>query len=738
MISKSSSARRQLLIRALCRYLFSAVFIVIFSNHSLFAQSEIKIAGKVIDGVSGAPVSGAAVSMADYGKSTVTDINGEFRFNDLPSGNYYLKASRIGYMPLGAVELIVNRYSTASITIELTPVPLEVQGQVVSSERPPPFLVTRQGNITVVEVNGDGSASIDELPLQLPEIEIVESGPRKFLRIRGADLNATEIKLNGRTVNSVLSSRGDISAIPFGAVSRIEITTGGNYDSRGLAGSVNFITSPNSENQIISARAEKGSFDREGYSARVSGIEFLKTVLSLDSENLFDRGDFSFTDPRDSTQLRENNYYHDRKLFGVLRHRYGKSSLRFSARFFRRSSGSPGPIFQVTPQAHSIMNEGELMLEISRDIGSYNRISLTSGITNRDIEYNSPRTLYNFIAYNSAFRESSRDIEARYQYKGSLDLDFAGVLRYESLEGEDLIRPDASFGLHSRTTNSVQGGITYRLPQFGGIRNISAATFGYRREGGDGGDFDAPSITFRSGFDIFANPGFDISYSRSRRLPDMTDLFWKEDVFAAPNPDLRPEISDGYEIGADLEFKGVLPTKSRAVRHNRDYEDLIIWRRWAGDKFKPVNLSKAKIGGWEFSLESIPFSGPVTIFWTGSFNKPLNKESEINHYDKYLTFRPIGTQSAGIQFALNGFEIKLTGRHIGARYQTEENTKSLPPVDLVDMRLEYSRSLGKIGITTGFDILNMGDKHYQILDRQPERPREYRLNLKLRNNGGIL
>jgi len=706
-------------------------------NYNIFAQSEIKIDGRVIDSVSGAPVSGAAVSIVDYGKSTVTDINGDFRFNDLPSGNYNLKASRIGYIASGAIEISVNAYSAASINIELAPVPLEVEGQVVSSDRNNLFLVTRQGNLTVVEIDGNGSASIDELPLQLPEIEIVESGPRKYLRIRGADLNGTEVKLNGRTINSVLSSRGDISSIPFGAVSRIEITAGGNHDSRGLAGSVNFITSHKSDNLKITTGAERGSFDRERYSAQVSGLRLLNTVFSLDSENIFDRGDFSFIDPRDSTQTRENNYFHDRKLFGVLKHRRGNSSVEFSTRFFKRSSGSPGPIFQVTPEAHSDMNERELALEFSRKLNSRSGITLTGGSTSRDIEYNSPRTIYNFIAYHSTFKENSRDIKARYQYKGRIEFDFGADLRYESLDGQDHLRPDASFGLHSRTTNSVQGGITYGLPRFRKIKNNSAVSLGYRREGGDGGDFDAPSITFRNGFDIFANPGFDISFSRSRRLPDMTDLFWKEDVFAAPNPDLKPEVSHGYEIGGDLEFEGELQTKLRAARYSRDYDDLIIWRRWAGDKFKPVNLSGAEISGWEFSFESSPFSGPLTIFWNGSFNRPVNKESEISHYNKYLTFRPIGTQTAGVQFALKGFELRLTDRHIGKRYQTEENTKSLPPVDLVDLRLGYSKPVGRIVISTGIEVLNIGDKEYQILDRQPERPGEFRLNLKLRNNGGI-
>jgi len=738
MTSKSSSARRQLSAKALGRYLFSAIIIIICFNYNLFAQSEIKISGKVFDSVSGAPVSGVAVAITDYGKTSISDLNGEFHFNDIPSGKYSLNARRIGYRPLEKVEIAVHSYLTEPVLVEMEPLPFEVKGQVITSEKSTPVLITRQGNTTIVEIEKSELFSIDDLQLQLPEIEIVESGPQKYLRIRGADLNGTEIKLNGRRVNSVLSSRGDISSIPFGSVAKIEITRGGGYDAGGLAGSVNFITLNRRSGFQVVTGTERGSFDREGYSAQLSGLSFLKSEFSVDYEDIFDRGDFSFADPRDSVQNRENNFYHDRKFFGVVKHKYDNTSLELTTRLFDRNAGSPGPIFQVTPDASSEVSERELVLKFSRNLNPNSGLVFTGGMTNRKIEYDSPRTIYNFIAYNSTFKEAGRDFKAGYQHRGKFDFDLSGELRYESLDGEDHIRPEMSFGFHSRLINSIQGGFVYRLPYLEKINNLTIISPGFRREGGFGGDFNTPSITLRSVFDIFANPGFDISYSRSRRLPDMTDLFWKEDVFAEPNPDLKSEVSEGYEIGFDIDVESAVQAKLRVARHSREYDNLIIWRRWAGNKFKPVNLSKAEISGWELSFESAPLSGPVTVFWSVSFAKPLNKENEINHYDKFLTFRPIGTRTAGIQFRKYGIDIKLTGRHLGKRYQTEENTKSLPPVDLLDLKLGYTRAFRKVGISAGIDILNMGDAQYEVLDRQPERPREYRVNMEIRNIGGLL
>jgi outer membrane cobalamin receptor len=597
-------------------------------------------------------------------------------------------------------------------------------------------VVTRQGNITVVEIKNNETFSVDDLASRLPEIEVVGSGAQKFIRIRGADLNGVEIKLNGRKVNSVLSSKGDISSIPLGSVSRIEIVSGGDYNSKGLAGSVNFITSRPADDFHIATGAERGSYDRESYSARLSGLTLWKTSLRMDTENIFDRGDFIFIDPRDSVQSRANNFYHDKKLFGVIRHESAGSSLELDVRLFKRTSGSPGPIFQITPDARSDMFEREFALRFSRDFNRKSGMVISGGTTEREIRYDSPRTVFNFIAYNSTFKESSRDISARYQIKGKIDFDISGTIRYESLFGEDHIRPDAAFGKHARLTNSIQGGLVFRLPDLGSLNNSSSISAGYRREGGDDGDFNAPSATFRSVFDVFARPGFDVSISRSRRLPGLTDLFWKEDVFAEPNPDLESEKSIGYELGVDFEIQKSFPTRLRIARYFREFDDLIIWRRWAGNRFKPVNLSRAEISGWEYSLETSPFASPFTLFWTGSFIEPLNKEPEINHHDKYLTFRPIGTQTAGIRFSAGGIELILSGRHLGKRYQTEENTKSLPPVDLLDLRCGYSRTMKRLRITAGAEILNLGNKQYEILDRQPERPREYRIGIKLQNRGG--
>ena len=733
-------AEREKPIGTLGRLFIAAIFGIILSfflSSLARSQTEIKIVGQVVDAVSGAPIPGAAVYIEGSDKTVVTDGTGRFQFTDLPVGHYSIDARRIGYELISPISTYVNTSSASHIRVKMSPVPVAVSAQSVTAARINQVTVRREGNISIVEIPRGGLENINDLINRIPELELVESGSQKFLRIRGADVNGTVIMLDGRVINSTLTSRGDISVIPIGSITRIEIARGGNYSAPGLAGSVNFRTDDQGEDRRMAAAGERGNHNFESYSFRTAGHGLAGLNLTLEAANSFYRGDFSFVDPRDSIQTRQNNYSRNSKVFSAINYDWKRAALTLNGRYFKRNAGVPGPIFQLTPEANSIIEEKEIYTRFSKIIGLHSGLDLTAGITKRKANYDSPRTSTNFIPYKTVFDEYSRDVKIRYQRTGQIDLDGYLAIRYESLDGNDLIRPAASFGFHSRTVNALAFAASYSFQDIGSIGESSAVTFGLRKEGGDHGDFWAPSVTSRINLDLPARPGFDFSYSRARRLPDLTDLYWKEDVFATPNADLQPEKSISYQIGLDFQTDIYGRVDLRISRYLTDFDNLIIWRRWAGDKFKPLNLSRAEINGWDVSLEANPFDGPVLLYWVAAIIKPLNKESEISHHDKFLTFRPIGTQNAGIEFDFRNLKLKLAGRHIGRRYTTEENTKSLPPVDLVDLEINYKLRLSSFETAMGFELTNIGDIQYEILDRQPERPGEYKIKMEIRKRGGF-
>jgi vitamin B12 transporter len=694
-------------------------------------QSEIKIFGQVIEKVTGSPIPGAQIWIQPLGRYTISGQSGEFYFTDLPIGKVTISARRLGYADSRPVAIDLQPAGPTRLVVAMDIRPLVVTGQNAILSKSPEILVHSHGNSTILELPSGAPRSIENIIERLPQLELIRSGPQKILRIRGSQANGVVIMLDGRIQNSTLTSQGDVSAIPLDEVSKIEIVTGGDYKSGGLAGSVNFITRSWQENNRVNSSAERGSFGLESYSLGIAQLQ--KLVFNL--KESFSKGDFQFRDPRDSLQTRQNNSSHDLSIFGGVSIALGASRLDLKGRYFRRNAGVPGPIFQLTPRADSRSREMEFYSILQNDLGRGYAINVIGGLGSRDMIFDSPQTPANFIAYRNRFKEENRDIKIQLENKGRIDLDTYILLRYESLGGEDLLRPASSFGDHTRLVDAQGAGITLPVPNPARLFNSASINFGIKREGGSGGVFWGPSAGVST--DI-GSLRFTFSVYRSRRLPDLTDLFWKEDVFATPNPDLLPEKSYGYEIGISFHAERFGPYDFRLSRFESRFDDIIVWRRWAGDKYKPVNLSKSEIDGWEISSNFKPFGGPASIVWNADFNKPLNKEDSPVHHDKYLTFRPIGTQYGGVEFEYRNLTLKISGRHLGRRYITEENTKSLPPVDLVELNMKYDLMIKSLTFSTGFSILNIGNKEYEILDRQPEKPREYRFEIGISRSGGLI
>jgi outer membrane receptor protein involved in Fe transport len=586
------------------------------------------------------------------------------------------------------------------------------------------MLIERIGNTTRIFINQGGLKAIEDLLKAVPELELVGAGRQRSLRIRNSQSSGVIVMLDGRIQNSALTSTGDLAFVPLASVASVEVVRGGNYETSGLAGSVNFITDISVSGSRIALLTERGSFGRELYKANLLTRSEPGFLAGIEFGSEFSRNDFSYEDPRGQTQVRENNDSRGRRVFAQAGFSNRKFDLKLKGRYFERRSGIPGPVFQYTPQASARDFEREAYLVARQALGTAVEININGGVLSRTITYNSPSTQTSFIPYATRFLESARDVRIEVNRAGAISLGSSVSIRQESLDGADFIRPDASFGHHSRGTITAGLGSQIAIPAIRRFSRSSSANFGIRAERVGDNTFWGPSIGSRLNFDIPGRPSLDLAFFRSQRLPGLTDLYWKEDVFATPNPELRPEKSAGYEIGFELQPIPRWQSSIRLGRFETRYDDIIVWRRWGGDKFKPINLSAATIDGWEASFAIRPFAGPLKATWSGSFLNPRNREENTVYFDKYLTFRPIGSQRAEIELKTGRVTASLSGRHIGKRYMTEENTKSLPSVDIFDISLEYSLGFRAFEAKLYIEILNVGDKEYSILERMPERPRE--------------
>ncbi|MBK8982634.1 MAG: carboxypeptidase-like regulatory domain-containing protein [Ignavibacteria bacterium] len=107
-----------------------SVFIVIlFVAGEVFSQQDIPLnkndkgvlKGKVIDNETESPVEGAAIEILGSQVKTVTDVNGNFSFDNLNFDTYQIKITIAGYEPMVRSDLLLYASKPLEIIVKIKP-----------------------------------------------------------------------------------------------------------------------------------------------------------------------------------------------------------------------------------------------------------------------------------------------------------------------------------------------------------------------------------------------------------------------------------------------------------------------------------------------------------------------------------------------------------------------------------------------------------------------------------------
>lgn len=102
------------------RWYFMLYFaFMILMTHSIFAQSNGEITGKVIDGESGEVLRRATVMVSGTNIGAYSDTKGEFRLKDIKPGTYSLRFSYVGYMPKEVTGVVVKGGDVVNLNITM-------------------------------------------------------------------------------------------------------------------------------------------------------------------------------------------------------------------------------------------------------------------------------------------------------------------------------------------------------------------------------------------------------------------------------------------------------------------------------------------------------------------------------------------------------------------------------------------------------------------------------------------
>lgn len=443
------------------------------------------------------------------------------------------------------------------------------------------------------------------------------------IHIRGMRGNATQVFVNGVSLNSPSLGLADINRIPLNNIERVEVVKGSGsllYGSGAMGGTVNIITKgPDCDVTDLKVEAAFGTED-------TAGVWFEQGMFLNDNFGYYLTAGRRETDGfRDNSDLTHNdvslNLLFDKgdvldvSLYGdYVDREYGRPGVRppsGTEAFFVNG------VQVYSSNAASLLDRGgdrdrHLVLNVKSAPVKWCNIKFRGDYTSMEN--------YNYMRYYDAWGGSltgteywttnkvlgsEATMELKPLAKGSVLLgadykDFEWSNDGVNLDGSGNEIPSS---LSITDASIVSKGVfvegQYRPFRYGkflaGIRHEDHSTFGYE---------DVPRLG------VIVNPGdntvLKISHGKHFKAPTPNDLFWPDDGFKRGNPDLMPET--GWHTDATVEQSCFDDRLFVALTYfHWDVNDKIQWGPDSSGVWTPNNLRTYEAHGAEASVEIGPF-----------------------------------------------------------------------------------------------------------------------------------
>lgn len=249
-----------------------------FLSAATFASADV-LRGTVTDATTQRALASAEVRLVELGRTAVTTSGGDYRFADVPEGQYTVEVSYVGYLPterpvdvpesgvqvedfalgaVGATEEIVVRGYRAALASAL-------QNKRMSS-------VIKE-SLTADDAGKLPDQNVAEALRRVTGVSAtVDQGEGRYVTVRGVDPSYTNVTLDNQVIGSPEDTRRvALDTIPSEVLSRVEVVKAvtPDMDGHAVGGSINVVTPSafdDPDGSFFSATADVGYYDLNGKS----------------------------------------------------------------------------------------------------------------------------------------------------------------------------------------------------------------------------------------------------------------------------------------------------------------------------------------------------------------------------------------------------------------------------------------------------------------------------------------
>ena len=708
------------------------------------------ISGYVKDSISSNPLLG--VNLTIESKGAVTDANGFFRINNLPSGNHILSITCIGYKKQKKT-VTTSEERTNPIEIKLSKDEVYLDEVVVSATRTENRISQIPGRINMIssdKLSLIAAQNIDEYLQLLPGVQVSRSfgifSTKSSVTMRGLSGNEqarTLVLLDGIPVNKADGGSVNWNLISTADVERIEVVKGPGsalYGGNAMGGIINVITSKQKKPFQGIVSVDYGTYNTKSLRVNLGGKlgSDISKGFYWNSNASYCKSDGYITQSEADQNINpfivKSNV--DEKVInfktGYMKAQKFNAEIDFSLydgirgtgekvyqpngnqteyqtyQLRTNLNGTVGKVMWNTSlfflnEDYKKVNESQKddytwynVLSVRRDLGFLSGVNYTKG--NHSL--------------TSGFDIRNGQVDASDIYYTSTDkVDNNGKMNFYGTYLQDEISLPKSFkllfGLRYDFAQYYDGSFIINSPsaettflnqyQFSGLKDKKWGAFSPR-----------VSLQYRPSDNFRVYGG----YSRGFRPSVLDDLCRTGRVkggLKVANPNLKPEYLNNVEIGTD--YSPIKNLKLSASTYYSKGTDFLYYVS-TGDSIdlgfgdRPImirsNISNVKIYGAEFDF-SYSFNPSISVFGNYAYSNakitgytPMYTSDPTNLKGKFLTDVPQHSFAAGTFVRSKLVNAGLTCKYNGTMYVNDQNvydeivlSSKYPAWFTLDLRLSH-------------------------------------------------
>jgi outer membrane cobalamin receptor len=471
---------------------------------------------------------------------------------------------------------LLSTLFTFSLTFAEQPVKLDEV--VVTATRIEESIQDVAQDVTVItkkQIESGSYQSVSEIIRNVAALNVIEYGSRgsaSTVSMRTSTAGQVLVMIDGKRLNKPGDGQVDLNtvSVPLENIERIEVLRGASsalYGADAMGGVINIITKI-PDQPVTNLSASYGRFVTKDISLSTSQkIKNAGFYLSLSKES--------------SDGFRKNSDYDTAAVSTKLTYAFTKDiRADITLDYNHKDAGSPGPVTWLTPLASQ--EDENFLAGINVKIKD-TLLKLYSH--NARIDYVNPGS------EDNTHRNHILGLDLQHSLSiGSSNLLTGGIeIIEEKINSSDNINDANSIGKHGRTRKGIF------LQNETSLAEKAILTIGLRYDSIASEERFSPKasvlikLPWQTNLSLSAGQGF--------RVPEMNALYWPDTDWAVGNPDLKPEKSTEYEINMQKFFGNTGHIK--VVGFEKRSTDLIQWQEISPFKWSPVNVSKARIRGFE-------------------------------------------------------------------------------------------------------------------------------------------